>query len=383
MKTILKQMIEAEPDRSITYEQFMNAVLYHPEKGYYQNSNVKIGRAGDFITSPSVHPVFGRTLARFIMEVMEAERLPLSICELGAGDGRLSEAILREWLRYAPSNAKQIEYFAVEGSPYHREQIRKRLPEEIKVKIYEDLYRLQEEQPSFSGIVFSNEFFDALPVRVVQNVEGVLHEVKITIDEKGELKEVLQLCEDQSIIEWIAELRFPIDEKERVEIPLTMTEVVKELANWIDRGAMLTIDYGHTNEERKQLKRRSGSLRGYHQHQLVEEPLLNPGEMDLTAHIHLDAFHAWAERFGLDSSFKMSQRQFLLNSGILEALRESDAGDPFSKDQRQNRAILTLISDHAFGNAFQVMFHGKDLDGEFLKNWLLRKPIEEAIKKGR
>lgn len=360
----------------------MELVLYHPEEGYYHKPGLKIGKFGDFVTSSVIHPVFGRTLARFLIELLQKEQLPFYVCEIGAGTGQLTAAIIEEWENLSPSTYNKLKYFVVETSASHRELLNDRFTGEMNVQIYENLSQLRIEESAFSGILFSNEFFDALPVRVVEKAECILYEVMVTLGEDGELKEELKVCRDPLILEWIDTLNFPIHEGERVEIPLVMTNMMNDLANWLDRGTILTFDYGYTNKDRTRPERRNGSLRGYKHHRLVEDLLLNPGKMDLTAHVHWDVYDQIAKSAGLHRYFSVSQREFLLKSGVLAFLKETgDSKDPFSGSHKQNRAIRSLISEDSFGHAYQTILHGKGIDTDFIKNWKARQPIEEAIKK--
>ncbi|HEX6923662.1 MAG TPA: SAM-dependent methyltransferase [Bacillales bacterium] len=383
MKNILRNLIDAQPDRCITYEQFMNTALYHPEKGYYRKPSVKIGKKGDFYTSSSVHPVFGWTAARFFIDLVEQEGLPPVVCEVGAGDGIFAKAVLEEWKRLSPSSYGDLQYLMVEESPFQRKQQNGLRMAENPAVQYDSFQEMQADWPSFSGIVFSNELFDAFPVRVVEKVDGVLLEVKVTIDEKGELVEVSVPCHDQQIFDWIEAYGFPIQEGQRIEIPLVMTHWLEDAADWMERGAIVTIDYGYTEEEWQNPRRKEGSLRGYYRHQLVDNPLYRPSEMDVTANIHVDAIRQIGEDHGLDHLFSITQRDFLLTAGILKHLNDSPSPDPFSLSQRQNRAIGALISEGSLGNAFYAILQGKRLSGRFAESWFARTPIHEAIQKRR
>lgn len=383
MKKILRHLIEAQPNRRINYEQYMKTVLYHPEKGYYRKPSVKIGKAGDFYTSPSVHPVFGWTLARFFIDLVRQEQLPPIICEMGAGDGRLAAAVLKEWKRLDPDSYRHLNYFAIEDSPYHRFLQNKYVSDREVFVQYADFEQFRTDHSRFSGILFSNEWFDAFPVRVVEKVGEELNEVKITLDGYGELIEILEPSVDSEIVDWLDSYGFQLQTGQRIEIPLLMTHWLKDTAEWMERGGLLTIDYGYTEEEWQQPGRKQGSLRGYHQHHLLGNPLLHPGEMDLTSHIHVDALRKTGEKNGLDPLFLLTQRLFLLRAGILNDLREPQNSDPFSPDHRQNRAIRTLISDSSLGNAFHAMMQGKGLSGRFAEEWTAREPLFRSHKKRR
>lgn len=382
MKSVLTHLINAQPDRCIDYEQFMKTALYHSETGYYNQPNTKIGKEGDFYTSPSVHPVFGYIMARVFIHFMEKENLPATVCEIGGGNGSVAHAVLNEWKRLSPSTYGNLQYVMVEESSFHRREQAKHLHVGERVIQYANLADLQAERPSFSGILFSNELLDAFPVRVVQCVEGTLYEVKITLDRRGELTEALVLCRDAKLVEWLKQYGFPLQNGQRVEVPLVMTNWLKNVTSWLERGVLLTADYGFTAEEWQRPERKDGSLRGYYRHQLVTNPLRYPGEMDLTSHVHIDAVRAILEEGGMTHLFTVPQREFLLSAGILDELEEHDGTDPFSATARRNRAIMSLISGEP-GSAFYTMCHGKALDHDRIADWMVPNPVEEAIKKRR
>lgn len=383
LRAILHERINEASERRIDYEQYMKMVLYHPQKGYYRKPSVKVGKAGDFYTSPSVHPVFGKVITRFFIDLIKEENLPPVICEIGAGDGRLAQTVLREWQRVCPAAYRDLKYLAVEDSPFHRELQMQYVSVGNPFVRYGSLEQLQDEYPAFVGVIFSNELLDSFPVRVVQDADGILYEVKITVNESGELTEVLDPCTDQRIFDWIDLYGFPLQKGQRIEIPLTMTDWLREMAGWLERGAILTIDYGYTEKDWLQPDRKEGSLRGYFRHRLITDPLLYPGQMDLTAHVHLDAVRKISEVSGLTHLFTMPQRQFLLSAGILDHLTEHAETDPFSPSGRQNRAISSLVSETSLGNVFYAMLQAKRLSGRFLKGWTSRDPVQEAIQKRR
>jgi SAM-dependent MidA family methyltransferase len=383
LQAILKELINQSPGRRIDYEQYMKTVLYDPQNGYYRKSSVKVGKAGDFYTGPSVHPVFGKAIARFFIDLTEKENLPPVICEVGAGDGRFAQAVLCEWQRASPASYRDLKYLAVEESLFHKDLQRKYVSERNHFFQYDTLEQLQKEYPSFVGIIFSNELLDSFPIRVVQDVNGILYEAQITVNESGELTEVLDLCKDQEIFDWIDAYGFSLQKSQRIEIPLMMTEWLKKVADWLEHGAILTMDYGYKEKEWLRPERKKGSLRGYFRHRIISNPLLYPGQMDLTAHVHLDAVRKITETAGLTHVFTMPQRRFLLLAGILDDLSEHAETDPFSSSVRQNRAISSLISETSLGNAFYAMLQTKRLSGRFLKDWVSRNPVQKAIQKRR
>jgi SAM-dependent MidA family methyltransferase len=376
MELIVKWYIRSQPDNKITYEQFMEKVLYHPQQGYYRKEKVKVGKTGDFYTSPSVHPVFGCVFARVFADIIQKENLPAVICEIGGGDGRFAQAVLDEW-RYISD--QKLTYIMVESSPYHRQQQNQRLPVGTRVVQYDTLEQLQAVDPSFCGIVFTNELLDAFPVRVVEKQDGQIDEVFVTLNENDELVEVQQRCTDDQVMDWLVTYGCPLNNGQRIEVPLAMTSWLKNTAKWIEKGALFTVDYGYKKEEWQAPERKTGSLRGYYNHQLITNPLLHPGEMDLTAHIHLDAVREIGSNLGFAHLMTLQQSRFLLAAGILNDLQDHHDPNPFSEVSKQNRAVKSLITDGSIGSYFHVIMQGKNLTcgGEYgihegMKQWGIR-----------
>ncbi|RBW70572.1 class I SAM-dependent methyltransferase [Bacillus taeanensis] len=361
IKEFLINKIKSSPNQCMDYAAFMETVLYDSQDGYYSKAQKKIGKQGDFYTSISVNPIFSRVVSRALIKMIIDENLPRVLCEIGAGEGKFAEVFLNEWERVCQDD---FCYYAVEKSAYHQSLQYKHLGE--RVKYYNNVSELIKHHPSFEGIIFSNELFDAFPVHVVQQSKNQLYEVFVTVNDEGKLIERNQPCENQLILQWIEKYGFPLADKQRLEIPLQMTAYIKMLASWMKRGIIVTIDYGYTNEEWQHPARRNGSLRGYYRHQMIENPLLYLGEMDLTTHIYLDGLQKIGEDYGLIHIKTMSQTSFLLASGILEELEEHQDRNPFSETNRKNRAIRTLITQGDLSSYFHVIVQGKQIQHH---NW--------------
>ncbi|UTW69911.1 SAM-dependent methyltransferase [Anaerobacillus sp. HL2] len=212
----------------------------------------------------------------------------------------------------------------------------------------------------FEGIIFSNELIDALPIHVIEMQNSEIYEVFVTYDEKTErLIEEKKLCTNEDILLWLEKHGPILNEQQRIEIPLNMNKWIKEVDAFLKRGLLVTIDYGFTKEEWTMPQRKKGSLRGYYKHQLVNDPLLHPTEMDLTTHIHLDAYEAVLKEEGFVKVYDERNR-FLLKIGLLKFLKENYDPNPFSQKSKQNRAIQTLLNDSGISAAFHVFLHGKN-----------------------
>src|SRR5690606_5195078 len=108
--------------------------------------------------------------------------------------------------------------------------------------------------------------------------------------------------------------------------------------------------------------RQKGSLRGYYKHQLMDNPLEHPGDMDLTTHIHFDTLISMGEKHGFEFVTKFRQDEFLLAAGILTFLQDNFDSNPFSEISKQNRAIRSLIMDGGMSSAFHVLIQQKNVE---------------------
>ncbi|WP_347549627.1 SAM-dependent methyltransferase [Pseudalkalibacillus hwajinpoensis] len=343
----IKDEIEQSLDEAITYERFMSLALYDKDYGYYNVEKQKTGREGDFYTSSSVHGVFARVIAGALIEAIQENQIMPVIVDVGSGDGRFIQSFLDEVKEINHSLYKKIQYYVVESSPFHQKLIKK-LTVSHPVTLYGNIRDLKERLPRLNGILISNELLDAFPVRVVEKYDGELLEVCVGLDNQGTLIDMYKPCTSKRIVSWIEDYGSSIEEGQRMEIPLMMTEWLKDVGTWISNGRVYTIDYGYTNEEWKHPARRNGSLRGYSNHQIIGDPLLTPGKIDLTTHIHIDAVKKIGEQRGLTWLSCEYQGAFLLKHGLLNFIQETSPEDPFSPTQRQNRAIRWLSQSNQF-----------------------------------
>jgi SAM-dependent MidA family methyltransferase len=350
MNTYIKEMISQSPDQFITYADYISAALYHPIHGYYMKEKQKIGREGDFITTSNVSTIFGETFAKWFAYIVSKTQLPKVFCEVGGGNGRFAKAFLDEWHKKVKT---PLTYIIVESSPYHR-KLQKELLKDFSIIQAESVKELQ----PFEGMIFSNELFDALPVHVVEKEKDQLLEVMVGMDD-GNLHEVKVPLTNRAIQHFLQENHFTLHEKQRMEIPLLMGNMLNEMGKVLIRGLVTTVDYGYTNEEWMLPARRNGSLRGYYHHQMIEDVLMHPGEMDITSHIHFDWLINRGERAQLHFLHKLRQDEFLLKTGILQELQENYDPNPFSEKSKKNRAIRSLIMPNGMSSSFHVCIQEK------------------------
>lgn len=335
MQKIILEKIKQAPDQQISYAEFIELALYHPTMGYYMRNEVKIGKSGDFITTSNVSDIFGSLFAKWFLKQVKENKIAPSVCEIGAGNGRFAKSFLDSWLKMTDI---PLTYYIAETSPFHRQLQQEILP------IGENVFQVDQltELKPFDGLIISNELFDALPVHVIEKHDGQLFEVMVGWNEKGFIEQNVPLS-NLSIQAYLDAQKLTLVENQRLEIPLQMESMLKTISDSIGKGLIVSIDYGYTNEEWHDPARKSGSLRGYHKHQMISNVLLHPGEMDITHHIHFDALIQIGEKLGLAFLLKNRQDDFLVAAGLLQELEENYDPNPFSERSKRNRAIRSLV----------------------------------------
>jgi SAM-dependent MidA family methyltransferase len=337
----------------ISYAEFIDLALYDKTQGYYMKNQVKIGKHGDFITTSNVSDIFGSILSKWFLALVKKNQITPCVCELGAGNGRFAKSFYDTWRK---NTDLPLQYYIVETSPYHRSLQGEILPIGTDIHQVESMSDIK----PFKGLIFSNELFDALPVHVIEKRHGQIFEVMVGTDGTTLKEEYISLS-DPNIDEYLRSQKLELADHQRIEIPLSMEDVIKDIADTLETGIVVTVDYGYTNEEWKNPLRKAGSLRAYYKHQMVTDVLLNPGEMDLTHHVHFDSLVNIGRKYGLDFLLKNRQDEFLISSGILKELEENYDPNPFSEKSKRNRAIRSLVMP-GMSSHFDVIVQKKNSD---------------------
>lgn len=358
MKNIILNAINNSKEGFITYEQFISLMLYDPEKGYYQMANEKIGRKGDFYTSSSVGSVYGEVIAASFCRFVKNKLIEPFFIEVGGGNGRFASS----FLSYCEKNESEIyhnlTYYIIDASKYHRKLQKELLTNHLNCKYFSNILEIEQIN---NGMVFSNELFDALPIRLVEFNQNEWHEVVIIIDEQNNLKENLVKIKDKVIIDFLSRYNFVGTNGQRVEIPVDMEKVYNLLQTKISKGIILTVDYGFTREEWDAPHRIKGSLRGYYKHEMKLNILENLGHMDITTHIHWDELKKFGLQKNIENLYFSNQRDAILDFGILNWLIPHAQSNPFSSEYKQNRAVQSLIMPGGISDSFQWLLQTKGM----------------------
>lgn len=336
----------------IPFSRFMELALYAPGLGYYSAGASKFGAAGDFITAPEISPLFGRTVARQLADIM-ALSAP-HILELGAGSGKLALDVLTELeqLQQLPASYSILE---VSADLRERQQalLHERLPH-----LADRVQWLDALPSAISGAVIANEVLDALPVHLLRWSDSRVFERGVASQGTNFIWED-RLPETPALLEVAQQISVPDDYLS--EISLAARGLVSSLCERLSSGAMLFIDYGFGGREYYHPQRSSGTLMCHYRHHAHDDPFFLPGLQDITAHVDFTAIAESAIDHGANLLGYTTQAHFLINGGITDLI--SDISPDKLRDYLPLSAqIQKLTSPAEMGELFKVMAVGKGID---------------------
>jgi SAM-dependent MidA family methyltransferase len=359
-------------DGPMTFARFMEIALYDPARGYYRGAPARPGRAGDFLTAPEAHPIFGRALAHFASAVHRAIDAPVefTIREHGAGTGALARPLVEALLTgREPDAPRAIRYVVAEVEPARVESVRAALDDLAEVSVEPDDGR------PIDGLVVANEVLDALPTHRVVQRGGRLREVFVGLgppggdDGAGDLVDVEGDPSTPGLAERLDAESIELADGQHAEICLALDGWVARAGAGLGRGALLLIDYGHPAAELYDAQRRAaGTLATYLGHQVGDDPYRAVGRQDLTAHVDVSAVERAAADAGLTHLGAATQAEFLtrLGAGELLVAEQTRPGATMQTYLDARAALVRMIDPSAMGR-FRVLAFGRGLpDGATL-----------------
>lgn len=362
--TPLSRLIRSRIAREgmITFADFMGMALYEPGHGYYTSPGRKVGAGGDFYTSSNVHAIFGRMIGREMAAMWRSLGMPddFTICEVGAGGGRLACDILDGLRTDEPGLYRSITYRFVEIEPT--------LVEVQRTTCHDHADRLAWSSPAdfssgslrMTGCILSNELIDSFPVHVVEMTADGVRERYVAV-EGDHFVDRWCAPSDPRIPLYFARLGLWPPVGSRAEVNLAMIDWVTAACRTLQRGFVLTIDYGFEAAELYGVGRANGTLLCYHRHQTVDDPFLRVGEQDITSHVDFTTLRRAGEEAGLSTVWFGEQYRFLLACGMMEELLALEQ-TPQSETERLKTTLALkklILPEGGMGDTFKVLVQGK------------------------
>ena len=356
---------QIEKRGSIPFSQFMESCLYHPEYGYYQSEGTRIGKEGDYYTSPSVNPLFGHLIAKQLFQMAEIlGGEDFDVVEMGGGRGFLCEDILDWAKKSSPAFYEHLRYHLIEtGPPFLKDQ-RERLSEKEREGrvFWIDPKKFRDGKVQIQGCFLSNELVDAFPIHRVILHQGNLKEIYVT-QRNGQFEEEWGELSDLRIAPYFRSMDITLQEGQKAEVNLLALEWMESVARCLDRGFVLAIDYGYLSEELYAPHRREGTLLCYFQHEASENPYERLGEQDITSHVNFTSLIRKGEEVGLSFTGLVPQYRFLIALGILDQMETLGKELSELDGLRLRLSLKHLIEpEMGMGEVFKVLVQHKGLD---------------------
>jgi SAM-dependent MidA family methyltransferase len=315
------ELLAGEIRRSgpITFRHFMQVALYDPERGYYRRAQDPFGKTGDFFTAEQIQPVFGILMAAQVRHLYRqmGEPREFTVVEVGAGRREMAEAFA-EW-NYIPVDIDS-------GA----------MPE------------------NFVGVIFSNEFFDALPVDAVVYRNGAFHEQRVALAD-GEFRWHTGEVVGETAVRYLRRYYLHPQEGNWYEVNLEALAWLKRMAETLTKGYVLSVDYGFTRAESVRFP--AGTLMGYRRHTAREDVLAEAGLRDITAHVNFSALQESGEACGLATVRFETLAQSLLAAGEPDQFAAALAAGNAADELRRRMQLKTLL--FGMGETFRVLLQRK------------------------
>ncbi|MEW6313102.1 MAG: SAM-dependent methyltransferase [Pseudomonadota bacterium] len=358
----LAETIRAEIENAggwIPFARYMELALYAPGLGYYSSGSAKFGdhdKGGDFVTAPEISPLFSRCLARQAAQVLTATQG--DVLELGAGSGKLALGMLRELERVERLPQR---YGILEVSADLRERQRELL-ERYAPHLIDRVSWLDAMPAKFSGLILGNEVLDALPVHLVAWREDGIHERGVAL-KAGHFVWQERRLQIGALLDTARSLDLPPGYVS--EINLAAHRLTAALADALEHGVLLWIDYGFGRNEYYHPQRSRGTLMCHYRHRAHDDPFHLPGLQDITSHVDFSAVTETGIEHGLRLAGYTTQASFLINCGITELLAKTSPDD-IAAYLPQTAQAQKLLSPAEMGELFKVLALGKNMTAPLL-----------------
>jgi SAM-dependent MidA family methyltransferase len=357
----LVERIRAAMDEAggrIDFARFMQMALYEPGLGYYSAGARKFGASGDFITAPEVAPVFSRCMAAQCAAVLQSLGGG-DVLELGAGSGAMAAAMLAELEALQSLPAR---YLILDVSADLRERQRDTLAGAVP-HLLERVSWLDRLPDSLVGVVVANEVLDAMPVERFVVRDGLIRELYVEwrsdrfdwIESpaapglRGQVERILA----ESGAHW--------PDGYSSELNAGLEPWLASVADSLERGVMLFVDYGLPRSERYSAERSSGTLLCHFRHRFHDDPLVNVGLQDITAWVDFTAVAEAGEHAGLEVAGYTTQAHFLIGNDLARHVGEASRMDLVQRVNLSRQAMLLTLPGE-MGERFRAIALTKGYD---------------------
>ncbi len=359
---LLRDLIIEEINKKgkITFARFMYMALYHPEYGYYNADRERVGRFGDYYTSPTVHRIFGELIAKQLDEMWRIMgKGAFTVVEAGAGRGWLCGDIVRCVREDHSELYEKLHYIIVESNPYAQGKQRSLLnslgiaDDKVSWHTYSGARGF-----SFDGVqgcFLSNEFVDALPVHRVTVKNKVLKEMYVGYNAAG-FFEIDDEVSTEALNKYFEVIQTHPEEGQGYEVNLDVGDWLRHVSEKLRKGFVITIDYGDMSDGIYRENGGDGTLRCFYKHTVNRDFYERPGEQDITAHVDFTNLMNGGRRVGLEVTGFAKQSHFLIALGVLEKLNNR-AGDVETILKVKN-----LFHPEGMGNIFKVFIQHKNVE---------------------
>ena len=338
----------------------MQAALYDEHDGYYRRPDrIRQGRAGDYRTAPETSPLFGATFASHFAKCYVDLGRPetWTIYEIGAGRGDFAHAVLSTLRTSFPEVFAATRYLFDEPGDEARQIAAHKLSD------YSDRIEflpLAELTTSLTGIIFSNELLDAFPVHRVIRSQGTLREMCVDVNDALEFVWA-QSDLDPRVAAFCERNNLQLSDGQIFEVNLAAADFVARAAALIERGLLITVDYGADRADLLNAPSRgAGTLRSFHRHRMIDDLLSHPGEQDLTTTVDWTQIKEAGDRHGLRVLRLERLDQFLLSEGILDQLSTASSRIADTAEVlRLNVGAREMIMPDGLAAHFQVLVQQK------------------------
>jgi SAM-dependent MidA family methyltransferase len=347
----------------LSFHDFVEIALYHPQFGYYATAAARVGKEGDYVTSSTLSPVFAYAIGRLLEQFLTRAGVgSSSIVDIGSRDGTFIGDLA------AQTRSEGAHFYGVDRS---LEAVRPR----ERVGFFTTLDAVPKGE---AQLVISNELFDALPfARLVQRGEH-LHE--LWVRQGGEGLDWSEHDAPLNYEDYFDARKIELDDGQFADVSLEWEAYYADIARWVTRGLIVTFDYGYPEEQLFHSRvRRFGTAAAYGRQRVTRDLLANAGEQDLTAHINFTDLQRAGEAAGFSTLFFDRQAKFLLALGITEhelfkpVLDEevASAAEGVARLDARDDARRLILPD-GIGHDIRVLVQAKGM-GE--REWDFQRPL--------